>query len=122
MTQKYCISLSGGIPPYLDCAYDIKVERLFTKNMYLAYHGSSGWERRDNYDILTDMGGLRIFLLQTHLEDTKLITAYVKSSLKSVSIEDVLEMVKTSIETEVFLSYDNYKDYSVEVYNKKNNV
>jgi len=119
MTQKYYIALGGSIPPHLDGAYSIKVERLFTKNTYFAYHGSSGWERGDSYDILTDAGGLRVFLLQSHLEDAKFITAYVKSSLKNITMDDILEFVKLRIETEVFLSYDNYKEYSIEVYSQK---
>jgi len=119
MTQKYHININVGLKSYLDGAFSIDVKRSFVKEQYFFFHGEQGWEKTDVYDILTNDGGFHITLHQAHLKDEKYITAYIKSSLKSVSIEDALEMVKTSIENETFLTYDNYKEYSVEVYDKK---
>lgn len=117
---KYYVSLSEGVMrAHLDGAFSAQVKRFFRKEKHFAIKENNGFDKEDVYDILTDKGGLHIRLRHSHGEGSNFMTATVKSSIVDVSTELILEFVKLRLETEIFLSYDNYKDYHVKVYDKK---
>lgn len=95
----------------LECAYDLKVLRFHSK-VHKFYCKNNGHGFIQKCDILTDIGGLHITLHEQHSEGEKFINAYIKTSIKSYSKEGIADLIKAQCETEAFLSYDDYEQYS----------
>ncbi|WEG18690.1 hypothetical protein PQ478_09435 [Alkalihalophilus pseudofirmus] len=94
----------------LECAYDLNVTHFFSR-VEKFHSDSTGHSFRHVCDINTEEGGLHISLHEAHYDSDKYINADIKTSIKSVTAESVVELVKMQLETEAFLGHDDYKSY-----------
>lgn len=97
----------------LECAFDLNVLYFDTK-VHRFYSNKDGHSFIHKCNINTNDGGLHITLHEGHFKENKYINVEVKTTIKSHSKEDILELVKSQLGIEAFLGYDDYKDYSYE--------